>query len=1195
MLLVSCGVSVASVLKIMLVLPILLAQVSFYVFSRKIIKLDRPLSLLVSLIYGISICSLDFLYKSSLVWGYALLPLLLTCYIRSLQTRSLRLIILSSAILVLVSVHPFVVAISLTVLTLYTMLHLSRSHLWVYLRAVGIYALFGGYFVVPLIMASLSNGALSPAESGHYILTEQAVEYLSSSNFFHTLLFTRDVLPTVDSYFPEARPYFVIWVLSATLLLTLGVYGLLCSRIEGKDKVFYGALLVVFLGLTQGTGGLFGGVYSALLFDLPAVGWMFRSPPKWQLYAFFPFAVLIGYLLKAHKRAVILVLFAATVAVIPTASQCLFEVYTPVEIPKEHSEINQLLADLDDDYRVLWYPSYQERPLTWSASGHVQPFDVLSSTKDTMSPRWSSPYVTPYLYSYAYGELELADAIPLFTPLGVKYLVFHNDATEPQRSFDDRVLPQLNQSDGFTILYSSGEWSLFQIDGEAAPPVSVVDNLCLTNTGLEGVQWLNQHGASVFITQDFLALPPALQDSSLLVAKGDISTDLTVQLCQHSSFIAPFSHTYQRDADKAWSRASVCDLTHGEWHPVLEAAGIRNWEFDYGEGIAFTRGSASLEMPFSIDAAGPFYLLCRYLGNIHGSGISIRLDGEIVKTIDTQDQVNSFAWDETLLPEVGQGGHSLTIQSKGGFNVVNFFALIPQGEYERVRASVQALLEDKTFICLLEAETDLSCGGSDGQTLMLGSSPAWRDLTLPREGFYEVALRLSGNASVTVDGKTSNVSGSQLEWVYLEPQYLAAGSHRIEVAGCVDAVVVQSFEEGQSNSWKSASPAALSVHVDNTRAASGNSSLKAEVSQGDPVAWRIAHSDFIDIEPGQEYRCALRLAAQDANGLHAKIRYFDQHGEPVGTEVMLMAGQSGSFGFTEFSTLLAPPAEARCLRVMLLVKSNPAITSYWWLDDLRIEPAIAVDKVVLHSTDGQHQTVDDLFTSAATPAEVIEYTEISPTRRTLRVNATAPFMLSFAETYDPLWTATVNGREYESIPLYSLINGFWIEDTGELQITLEYKAQTWFTWGAIVSIVSLAGAIAYFIYDWIRGRRRARRGAARKAIHPLFQIDASPAKPPRTRRSMWPSVAGPGQSLNLASALSRFLNAAAELAIGTCIALLAAAAIALTLEKADLAGQVALYAFYFLSGAVLALLIKVISRTKEGNEEGTEGTSDPQA
>jgi len=65
-------------------------------------------------------------------------------------------------------------------------------------------------------------------------------------------------------------------------------------------------------------------------------------------------------------------------------------------------------------------------------------------------------------------------------------------------------------------------------------------------------------------------------------------------------------------------------------------------------------------------------------------------------------------------------------------------------------------------------------------------------------------------------------------------------------------------------------------------------------------------------------------------------------------------------------------------------------------------------------------------------------------------------MLSFAEAYDPLWEARIykDGEKIEtvkSIPLYSVINGFWINETGDIEIVIRYKPQDWFEIGLAIS------------------------------------------------------------------------------------------------------------------------------------------------
>ncbi len=105
--------------------------------------------------------------------------------------------------------------------------------------------------------------------------------------------------------------------------------------------------------------------------------------------------------------------------------------------------------------------------------------------------------------------------------------------------------------------------------------------------------------------------------------------------------------------------------------------------------------------------------------------------------------------------------------------------------------------------------------------------------------------------------------------------------------------------------------------------------------------------------------------------------------------------------------------------------------------------------------------------SAEHTAKIIDIQKINPTKYSLHINSTKPFMLVFVEAYDNLWASYINGREYKSIPLYSVINGFWIEETGNLTVTVEYKPQRWFYYGLSISVV----AMIYLIILLIKNRR----------------------------------------------------------------------------------------------------------------------------
>jgi hypothetical protein len=113
-------------------------------------------------------------------------------------------------------------------------------------------------------------------------------------------------------------------------------------------------------------------------------------------------------------------------------------------------------------------------------------------------------------------------------------------------------------------------------------------------------------------------------------------------------------------------------------------------------------------------------------------------------------------------------------------------------------------------------------------------------------------------------------------------------------------------------------------------------------------------------------------------------------------------------------------------------------------------------------------------------AHIAEYKKINPTKHQLKIeNATEPYMVSFAESYDPLWVAYASDAaegdsnkvfNVSSIPLYSIINGFYINKTGDYTLTIEYQPQKWFMEGSTVSV-----AAAFLSLSFLIVRRRVKK------------------------------------------------------------------------------------------------------------------------
>jgi hypothetical protein len=141
-----------------------------------------------------------------------------------------------------------------------------------------------------------------------------------------------------------------------------------------------------------------------------------------------------------------------------------------------------------------------------------------------------------------------------------------------------------------------------------------------------------------------------------------------------------------------------------------------------------------------------------------------------------------------------------------------------------------------------------------------------------------------------------------------------------------------------------------------------------------------------------------------------------------------------------------------------------------------------IDKLILYS-DSKDQNINNLFseTESSYSAEILKHNTINPMKQEIEINATKPFIIRLQQPYHPLWTAYVNGEEHDPVPIYfdnsqyptqnivstnyPAINGFLIEDTGKMLVTIEYKALKWLYAGVIISIVAFSALLICLIWQ----------------------------------------------------------------------------------------------------------------------------------
>jgi hypothetical protein len=120
------------------------------------------------------------------------------------------------------------------------------------------------------------------------------------------------------------------------------------------------------------------------------------------------------------------------------------------------------------------------------------------------------------------------------------------------------------------------------------------------------------------------------------------------------------------------------------------------------------------------------------------------------------------------------------------------------------------------------------------------------------------------------------------------------------------------------------------------------------------------------------------------------------------------------------------------------------------------------------STDTISGSLSEMIARGGTAAPVVAVEELSTTKWKVTVNLTEPTMLAFAMPYDSGWVAIVNGHTYSSIALYTILNGFWINETGELTIQIVYMPQQTFELGMDLAFITIGGSLIMIAVQFIR-------------------------------------------------------------------------------------------------------------------------------
>ena len=251
---------------------------------------------------------------------------------------------------------------------------------------------------------------------------------------------------------------------------------------------------------------------------------------------------------------------------------------------------------------------------------------------------------------------------------------------------------------------------------------------------------------------------------------------------------------------------------------------------------------------------------------------------------------------------------------------------------------------------------------------------------------------------------------------------------------------------------------------------SDNHSLQISTSNTNQT-WTSIYSNDINVKPEERYDLGTHIKLNNwVIGSHITLDGFNEISKRWYQITQCPSGREGPMEWTFFTCSVIIPENTTKARVELKAgwSSDPkeqAISSFDGLYLMKLPNGNNPQTMIPIISE---RLANDLKTVQRNNNEITESRRDSPTHWHVKVEISQPTTIGFAEPYDQSWKASVYkaGNKIDvikAVPLYGTINGFYVKDTGDLEIDIEYVPQKWYDIGLIISFLTIAISILYIL------------------------------------------------------------------------------------------------------------------------------------
>jgi hypothetical protein len=276
-------------------------------------------------------------------------------------------------------------------------------------------------------------------------------------------------------------------------------------------------------------------------------------------------------------------------------------------------------------------------------------------------------------------------------------------------------------------------------------------------------------------------------------------------------------------------------------------------------------------------------------------------------------------------------------------------------------------------------------------------------------------------------------------------------------------------------------------------------SLQLDINAGDETEWNRIETKPIPVQENTLYNFTLTIQGNNVSSLDSIVQFStsdiqkDRRTSVIG-ELPPKSATSTNLEILKNSTYTIATQVKTCPKcTSLLVEIGDARKEFNLRNDIGEVPKwfyftanltsgntplkiysdsqTSLYKMIIYSDSYENETVNELFAPKEAPATLLNYNAVGPTHYVAKVNATKPFVLKLIEddkiiaSNPSLWVANINGNQYHSAALNKNAISFFIPETGELYVKVEYVPQKGFYLGLIITVITIVGSSIYLVWQ----------------------------------------------------------------------------------------------------------------------------------